>query len=50
MSHVTYTPIREMLTRRDVFRGLHAGLAGLALGSVMQGAAATIKRCCIPSA
>ena len=40
MSHVRYTPIREMLTRRDVFRGLHAGLAGLALGSVMQGAAA----------
>lgn len=40
MSHVSYTPIREMLTRRDIFRGLHAGLAGLALGSVMQGAAA----------
>lgn len=39
MSHVEPTPIRQLLsTRRDLFRGLHTGLAGLALGSLLEGA------------
>src|SRR6187551_2318139 len=40
MSHVLYTPIRQMLTRRDLFRGLHSSVAGLALGSLLNGAPA----------
>jgi len=39
MSHVLHTPIRHMLSRRDVFSRLGASLGGLALGSLLQGAA-----------
>ena len=39
MSHVLRTPIRGLLSRRDLFRGgLHASVAGMALGSLLQGA------------
>ena len=38
MSHVERTAIRELLTRRDVFRGLHTGLVGIALGSLLNAA------------
>jgi uncharacterized protein (DUF1501 family) len=40
MSHVSYTPIRQMLTRRDLFRSLNASVAGLALGSLLGAAPA----------
>ena len=39
MSHVLHTPIQQMLTRRDLFRSLNASVAGLALASLMEGAA-----------
>ena len=44
MSHVLYTPIRQMLTRRDLFRGLHASVAGLALGSMLDAATVPAAR------
>ncbi len=40
MSHVEHTPIRRLLTRRDVFRSLNASLAGMALGSLLEAAPA----------
>jgi uncharacterized protein (DUF1501 family) len=38
MSHVERTPIRQLLTRRDIFRGLHASLAGIALSTLLDAA------------
>ena len=39
MSHVLRTPIRGLRSRRDLFRGgLTASVAGMALGSLLQGA------------
>ena len=37
--HVPHTPIRQMLSRRDVFSRLGASLGGLALSSLLEGAA-----------
>ena len=42
--HVQYTPVREMLSRRNFFGRLGMGLGGLALGSLLEPASAASLR------
>jgi Protein of unknown function (DUF1501) len=42
--HVQYTPVREMLSRRNFFERLSMGLGGLALGSLLEPAWAASSR------
>src|SRR5260370_27120429 len=42
--HFQYTPVREMLSRRNFFERLSMGLGGLALGSLLEPAWAASSR------